>query len=136
AGKPVYAECGGLMYLARAIELRDGTRHAMVGSLPFATRMLAKRKRLGYTELRQRQKGPFGDAGTCLRGHEFHYSAIIDPAAAREDEAAWQVRYRRAEEPVMEGYHRDNLFASYVHVHFASRPGAAGAFVDFCRGNQ
>lgn len=134
-GHPTYAECGGLMYLSGGIEMRDGTRRDMVGALPFATRMLATRKRLGYAEVRQRHKGPFGDAGTCLRGHEFHYSEIIDRASLRSDNAAWEVRYRRAGAPVREGFRRGNLFASYVHVHFAGRPGAADAFVDFCRGN-
>jgi len=134
--RPVYAECGGLMYLSGGIELRDGTRHAMVGALPFATRMLASRKRLGYTEVKQLQRGPFGDAGTCLRGHEFHYSEIIDKASDSDGDAAWQVRYRRCDTPVMEGYRRGNLFASYVHVHFAGRPGAAAAFVNYARGDR
>lgn len=136
AGNPVYAECGGLMYLSGGIELRNGVQHKMVGALPFATRMLTTRKRLGYTEVRQLQKGPFGDAGTCLRGHEFHYSEIIDQTSTSAENAAWQIRYRRSGTPVMEGYQRGNLFASYVHVHFASRPGAAEAFVDFARGDQ
>ncbi|APG27461.1 cobyrinic acid a,c-diamide synthase [Syntrophotalea acetylenivorans] len=136
AGNPVYAECGGLMYLSAGIELRDGVHHKMVGALPFATRMLTTRKRLGYTEVKLLQKGPFGDAGTCLRGHEFHYSEIIDSASTCTDGSAWQVRYRRSGTPVMEGYQHGNLFASYIHIHFASRPGAAEAFVDFARGDQ
>jgi cobyrinic acid a,c-diamide synthase len=136
AGHPVYAECGGLMYLSEGIELGNGSRHHMVGALPFGTRMLATRKRLGYTEVRQLEKGPFGDAGTCLRGHEFHYSEIVDQTSTGTSDAAWQVRYRRSSDPVMEGYRRGNVFASYVHIHFACRPGAAEAFVDFSRGDR
>jgi cobyrinic acid a,c-diamide synthase len=136
AGHAVYAECGGLMYLSEGIELRTGTRHEMVAVLPFVTRMLATCKRLGYAEVRQLRKGLFGDAGTCLRGHEFHYSEIIEKASACKGEAAWQVSYRRVGDPVMEGYQRGRLFASYVHVHFASRPDVAGAFVDFCRADR
>jgi cobyrinic acid a,c-diamide synthase len=136
ANRPIYAECGGLMYLSEGIELRDGSRHAMTGVLPFATRMLATRKRLGYAEVRQLDDGPFGAAGTCLRGHEFHYSEAIAEPATPDWQSAWQVSYRRAGKPVAEGYHRSRLFASYVHVHFASRPGAARAFIDFCRGES
>jgi cobyrinic acid a,c-diamide synthase len=136
AGRPIYGECGGLMYLSEGIELRDGTRHAMAGALPFATRMLATRKRLGYTEVRQLAKGPFGAAGTCLRGHEFHYSEIIGQPSASNWQPAWQVSYRRAGEPVPEGFTHRRLFASYVHIHFASHPDAARAFVDFCRGDS
>jgi cobyrinic acid a,c-diamide synthase len=135
AGRPIYGECGGLMYLSEGIELRDGTRHAMAAALPFATRMLATRKRLGYAEVLQLAQGPFGAAGTCLRGHEFHYSEIIDQPSASNWQPAWQVSYRRAGESVREGFTRDRLFASYVHVHFASRPDTARAFVDFCRGD-
>jgi cobyrinic acid a,c-diamide synthase len=136
AGRPIYGECGGLMYLSEGIELRDGTRHAMAGALPFATRMLATRKRLGYAEVRQLAKGPFGAAGTCLRGHEFHYSEIIDQPSASNWQPAWQVSYRRAAEPVPEGFTHRRLFASYVHIHFASHPDVARAFVDFCRGDS
>jgi cobyrinic acid a,c-diamide synthase len=136
AGRPIYGECGGLMYLSEGIELRDGTRHAMAGALPFATRMLATRKRLGYAEVRQLAKGPFGAAGTCLRGHEFHYSEIIGQPSASNWQPAWQVSYRRAGEPVPEGFTHRRLFASYVHIHFASHPDVARAFVDFCRGDS
>lgn len=136
ADRPIYAECGGLMYLSEGIELRNGTRHAMAGVLPFATRMLATRKRLGYAEVRQLAKGPFGAAGTCLRGHEFHYSEPVTGPPAPDWQPGWQVSYRRASEPVSEGFTRGRLFASYVHLHFASHPDAAPAFVDFCRGDS
>jgi cobyrinic acid a,c-diamide synthase len=108
----------------------------MAGALPFATRMLATRKRLGYAEVRQLAKGPFGAAGTCLRGHEFHYSEIIGQPSASNWQPAWQVSYRRAGEPVPEGFTHRRLFASYVHIHFAGRPDVARAFVDFCRGDS
>jgi cobyrinic acid a,c-diamide synthase len=136
ADHPIYAECGGLMYLSEGIELRDGSRHAMTGALPFATRMLTTRKRLGYAEVRQLAEGPFGPAGMRLRGHEFHYSEVIAGPANPGWQSAWQVSYRRSNQPVAEGYQHGRLFASYVHIHFASRPGAAQAFVDFCRGES
>lgn len=135
-GRPIYAECGGLMYLSEEIELRDGKRHAMAAALPFATRMLSTRKRLGYTEVRQLAEGPFGAAGTCLRGHEFHYSEITAPPLANDWRPAWEVTYRRARKTAQEGFSRDRLFASYVHIHFAGHPDAARAFVEFCRGDS
>jgi cobyrinic acid a,c-diamide synthase len=71
-----------------------------------------------------------------LRGHEFHYSEVIAGPANPGWQSAWQVSYRRSNQPVAEGYQHGRLFASYVHIHFASRPGAAQAFVDFCRGES
>jgi cobyrinic acid a,c-diamide synthase len=133
SGRPVYAECGGLMLLARGIETRDGQRHAMAGILPAWTRMLARRKALGYVEAEPAGPGFFGPAGTRLRGHEFHYSEMTEVEAGAGDwAAAWRVRRRRAEGSETEGFRRGNVLASYVHPHFASCPEAVDHFIQAC----
>ena len=76
AGLPIYAECGGLMYLSREIRDLQGQAHPMAGLLPFRVRMLPRLKAMGYREVTLRTAGLLGPAGTRARGHEFHYSEI------------------------------------------------------------
>ena len=78
AGGPVYAECGGLLYLAEGLEDESGRLHPMVGLLPTIGRMAPKRLTLGYAEVEMTRETPLGPAGTTARGHEFHASRI-DP---------------------------------------------------------
>jgi cobyrinic acid a,c-diamide synthase len=140
-GMPVYAECGGLMFLGREIETVDGTRCPMVGLLPFSTRMLKQRKALGYTEVELLQPCLLGKAGLRLRGHEFHYSEIVpgdeargDAIGRREDpEKIYVLRRRRFEETRREGYLAGSVLASYIHLHWGSAPEAATSFVQHCR---
>jgi cobyrinic acid a,c-diamide synthase len=132
-GLPVYAECGGFLYLTRGIY--DTTRdpaafHEFAGVFPTTARMLPRRKALGYREVELAGDTLLGPAGTVLRGHEFHYSEVeeMPPTVAR----LYRVR-RPGEELGMEGYQIGNCLASYVHLHFGSCPGAAAAFVTSCR---
>ena len=134
AGHAVYAECGGLMYLSQGIETQDGKRHELVGLLPVWTRMLARRKALGYVEAVPLRDSLFTVAGTALRGHEFHYSELVPPGVEDPSWApAYTTRRRRTAECETEGFHRGNILASYVHVHFASCAGAASRFVQLCQ---
>src|SRR5207253_4797948 len=70
-GLPVYGECGGLMYLGRALRDPEGREHRMVGLAPFVTSMGAPRVTVGYREVRARADGPILRAGETLPGHEF-----------------------------------------------------------------
>jgi cobyrinic acid a,c-diamide synthase len=126
AGKPIFAECGGLMYLGRRLEL-DGTRHELCGVMPFSTRMPAPLK-LAYVEIAT-TGGLFG-AGRAARGHVFHHSELaeLDGDVERRFELTTTLG-----EPLTDGYARGDVLASYAHVHFASSPGLAEAFVDRCR---
>lgn len=132
SGRPVYAECGGLMYLSSGIELLDGKRHAMAGILPFWTRMLPKRKALGYVEVTLARTTLLGTAGQTLRGHEFHYSELIEEPVATEARP-YLVRKRRVAQTIQDGYQQGNLLASYLHLQFAAHPECAAAFVQTCR---
>lgn len=88
AGKPVHGECGGYMVLGRGIEDADGMRHAMAGLLPVETSFARRRLHLGYRQARLRSTSLLGAAGTCLRGHEFHYAAVIGGAPTEADALA------------------------------------------------
>jgi len=119
AGRPVYAECGGLIYLSEGV---DG--------VPARARMLPKRKALGYREVTFSRHTPLGPAGTAARGHEFHYSELAMPPQV---ERAYALRRADGEGMEDEGFVRGSVLASYVHLHFGSNPGLASAFVENCR---
>jgi cobyrinic acid a,c-diamide synthase len=132
-GRPVYAECGGLMYLSRAVETLDGSRHAMAGVLPVATRMLARRKALGYVEASPERDSLFAAAGETMRGHEFHYSEVAPGEEGGPWRPAYRVSRRRDATERPEGFECGRVLASYVHLHFASHPGAAARLVRACQ---
>ncbi len=130
-GMPTHAECGGLMTLGRFIETIEGKRIPMAGIFPFGTRMLARRKALGYTEVILRKACLLGEPGAVLRGHEFHYSEIVE-GPGETPELAYELRARKFEHPRSEGYLAGGVLASYVHLHWGSNPGAARRFVECC----
>lgn len=127
AGMPIYAECGGLMYLSEAIVDSQGATHAMVGLVPGRSRMRSRRVALGYREVRARADSPLLTAGTTARGHEFHWSELEAPPPA--EHAAYEVVEPT---PGHEGYLRGNLLASYVHLQPASSASLAPRFVAAC----
>jgi cobyrinic acid a,c-diamide synthase len=131
-GAPIYAECGGLMYLTRAICTLDGARHEMVGLLPTEARMHEKLQALGYVEVETQARTLLGGAGTRFRGHQFRYSEL-DPPPWGELEPVYALRRRRGGETSTEGCRVGNVVASYVHAHWASNPNVAEAFVDACQ---
>lgn len=125
-GLPIYAECGGLMYLTRGVTTQDGVFHSMVGALPTVARMLPKRKALGYTEIHTTADTHWGPVGTVLRGHEFHYSELEQDLLPGWD-CVYNTSSRGLSRP--EGYSRGRILASYVHLHWASRPEVCEHFV-------
>lgn len=129
---PLYAECGGLMYLSRYIRGLDGAKIDMCGVLPFGVRMLEKRWMLGYVEARLEKDSLWGSAGTVIRGHEFHYS---EPEEINDNDGwkkIYSLKRRRSGAVEAEGFSKGAVLASYAHLHFASTPGAVRAFTDRC----
>jgi len=108
SGLPLYAECGGYLYLGREIEDARGT-HPMAGVLPTRASMTGARLRMGYVEARASEHHPL--AGDAFRGHLFHYSATTG-----SDAPAYHVT--RKGETVVDGYADGRIAASYVHLHF------------------
>jgi cobyrinic acid a,c-diamide synthase len=126
AGMPIYAECGGLMYLVEAIQDAAGARYAMVGLLPGICRLTDRLQNFGYKEVISLRDSLLGGAGMRTRGHEFHYSVWEGRPAAS---SLYQTRSSRGEENV-EGYSVNNLTASYVHLHFDACPQVPRSFVE------
>ncbi len=128
SGRPVYGECGGLMYLGERLHTEEGS-FPMCGALPLSTALEGRIRSLGYREVRTLRGTPLGPAGTVFRGHEFHYSRLLE---APELEPAYRVSGRRGE--AAEGWLRGATLGSYVHAHWRSCPEVAAHFVRACAG--
>lgn len=115
--KPLYAECGGLIYLSQSVTNLEGDVLPFASVFPFSCRMLPKRKALGYVEVILEKDSIIGTKGESFRGHEFHYSEIIDEGRVQKN---YRLKKRRGGEDRFEGYSKKNVLASYVHLHFAS----------------
>jgi cobyrinic acid a,c-diamide synthase len=125
-GMPVYAECGGLIYLSEGLEGAGD----FVGAFPVRARMLPKRKALGYRQVETCAETSLGEAGAIARGHEFHYSEIgqLPDVFVRHYRVT-----RQGRELAAEGYRYRNCLASYIHLHFGSNPSMAAAIVAACK---
>ena len=127
AGLPIYAECGGLMYLTESITDIHGQTHTMVGLLPGRTQM-EQRVTLGYRVLRAQYDTWLWRKGEEMRGHEFHYSSWQERPATFPYLYEFQPdTYRPI--PQLEGGWQGNLLASYTHLHFLAKPELANRFV-------
>lgn len=125
---PVYAECGGFMYLTEGIVDHDGFFHKMIGAFPVKARMQKTRASLGYREVQTLKKCCFGAAGTTLRGHEFHYSNID-----KMPESIDRIYAVNNNSSSNEGYCYKKVLGGYMHLHFGKSPDVADEFIKFCR---
>ncbi|OIJ66182.1 cobyrinic acid a,c-diamide synthase [Streptomyces mangrovisoli] len=121
SGNPVAAECAGLLYLCRELDGRP-----MCGVLDASARM-TDRLTLGYRDAVAVGDSALAAAGTRMRGHEFHRTAVEPGAGAAP---AWGVR---SPGPRVEGFVQRGVHASYLHTHWAAVPGVARRFVERCR---
>lgn len=131
AGMPIYGECGGFMYLCERLQDIEGKAYPMAGCFPFGTRMLARRKALGYREIRLVEPSPLGPPGLVARGHEFHYSELVPGDVPVP--TVYETTPRVGENRAAEGFRVHNTLGSYIHLHFGSNPAMAIHFVDSCR---
>jgi len=131
AGMPVYAECGGFIYLTQGMEAGDGRQAAdFAGIFPVRARMLPKRKALGYRQVGFETWYDVIAADGNARGHEFHYSEI--GTMPDHVERCYRVS-RQGRDLGREGYRYRNCLASYIHLHFGSNGALAPAFAAACR---
>lgn len=130
-GLPVYAECGGFMYLSEALIDTEGERFPMAGIFPLETRMHTRLKALGYREITLLNDTVIGNQGFKIRGHEFHYSELC--SNPDEIKTTYRVSTRAGLERETEGFQINRCLGSYIHLHFGSCPEAARKLVDNCR---
>lgn len=125
-GLPVYAECGGLVYLARTL-IVDGTRHSMVGALPVDIEMCRKPQGHGYVQARVDGFNPTFALGTPVVGHEFHYTRIVDDGPLPP--TTWALDRGAGVGEGRDGLRVGSVIATYSHLHALGAPGWAPALV-------
>jgi cobyrinic acid a,c-diamide synthase len=131
AGLPIYAECGGLMYLTEGINNFDGTFFSMVGAIPVQVKMENRLQAMGYVKAVATKDNLLLKAGQEVKGHEFHYSKLIN--LTEDDNYAYQLFGGKGIDGRYEGMAVNNLLASYLHLHFGSNLDMVKRFLAICR---
>jgi cobyrinic acid a,c-diamide synthase len=119
SGKAIYAECGGYMYLGQSVTDFEGREIHLAGLIPMKAEMTKRLQGIGYRQGVFREDNFLGPRGTTVQGHEFHYSRVN---YAQEFSAAYDL-FKGGQADRMEGYARDNIVASYLHLHFSGHRG-------------
>jgi cobyrinic acid a,c-diamide synthase len=130
-GLPVWAECGGLMYLAEKLVV-DGVAHEMVGTLPVVVTQEARPQGHGYVAAHVDRPNPFLPPGCAIKGHEFHYSRIT--AGVDAVSTVFAVDRGTGVGGGRDGIEIGNVVASYAHVHASGIPEWAPGVVAAARG--
>jgi cobyrinic acid a,c-diamide synthase len=130
-GLPVYAECGGLMYLGRRIVI-DGKEFPMAGVLPVSFSMDRRPRAHGYSVVGISGENPFFSVGTELKGHEFHYSYVTEFEGDMSD-FAFDVRRGRGILDNKDGLCYKNVLAAYTHLHAIGSPQWADGVMEAAR---
>lgn len=129
SGMPIYAECGGLMYLCSNIRTDAGT-FPMVGIFEADAVLRQQRMALGYATVSTSRPTLLGPIGTSFRGHQFRYSELEWPSEVAV--TGYRMTVRRTGQMSSEGFLRGNTLGSYVHAHWGSNPDVPRAFVEHC----
>jgi cobyrinic acid a,c-diamide synthase len=129
-GMPVWAECGGVIYLARELVM-DGVAHPMVGALPVTIEQTSRPQGHGYVEARVDANNPFLPRGLALRGHEFHYSRPLDDSGGLSTILAMTRGVGLGEG--RDGLQSGNVVGCYTHLHALGAPEWAPALVRAAR---
>lgn len=118
-GRPLFAECGGMMFLLDELVDAEGRRHAMSGAFPGSSKIGPRLAAFGYVEAVVREPSPFGDPGVQVRGHVFHHSVRTAPETTRW---AWELHPRRGGTSSPDGYLRGRALAGYLHARLDANP--------------
>jgi cobyrinic acid a,c-diamide synthase len=115
-GLPIYAECGGLMYLGEKL-VWEGKDYPMVGVFPMVIGVSKKPQGHGYSIIEVEAPNPFFRPGQILRGHEFHYSHLIDIAKKDNIYFAFNMKKGQGIKNNRDGLCYKNVLATYTHLH-------------------
>ena len=127
---PIFAECGGFMYLMSRLVDFDGKNFEMCGVFDGVATMTNKLQTVGYVEAELLRDCILGAAGEKIRAHEFHFSKVLDDSA---DEKIFRCTRLRTGSEYFAGAVKKNVVASYLHMHFAGCPTVAKNFVAACK---
>ncbi len=131
-GLPVYAECGGLMYLGKSLVL-EGKTFPMVGALPIIFGLEKKPQAHGYSIVEVEKANPYFPDKTVLKGHEFHYSKVLD--IEKKDDICMAFNVIRGHGIIdgKDGICYKNVLAAYTHLHAIGAPDWAEGMVRCAR---
>ncbi len=118
-GMPVYAECGGLIYLSAALH-RDGTDYPMVGVFPCRFSLSPKPAAHGYAAFRVDRENGFYDTGASVRGHEFRYCRIVNEEECGTADTAFSMERGTGLLRGRDGVMYKNVMATFCHTHVMS----------------
>ena len=127
-GLPVYAECGGLMYLGKALVL-ENKKYPMSGIFPLTFSLEKKPQAHGYTVVEISAENPFYPLGTVLKGHEFHYSKVFDREIKDGTHFSFLMKRGQGIIDKMDGLCYKNVLATYTHLHALGSPEWADGLV-------
>ena len=125
---PIYAECGGYMYLMNSLTDFDGKIFEMCGVIPNQAVMTDKLQMVGYVDVTLERDCIIGKRGDNFHAHEFHFSKEVFDVR----EKIFSCEKLRTGEKYFAGYANENVVASYLHVHFAGCPNVAEKFFNAC----
>lgn len=131
-GMPIYAECGGFMFLSRAMEDFEGRVFPMCDILPCRVKMNSRLQMVGYVSAELQTDGILGKKGDVIKGHEFHFSTEDAEDGNTEAKRAFKFTRSRNGSQYFGGYSKGNVLGSYLHLHFAGYPQAADSFIEKC----
>ena len=129
AGLPIYAECGGYMYLMRELIAFDGRRYEMCGVFDGRAAMNERLQMVGYVEAELMADCAIGRRGDVVRAHEFHFSSVDGDLSAKKIFRCTRLRTGKIYEA---GAVKGNAVGSYLHLHFAGCPAVAEHFIKRC----
>ena len=131
AGLPVYAECGGLIYLGDSIVL-EGQEYPLAGVFPIRFGMSKRPQAHGYSTFVVDGDNPFYSKGAEVRGHEFRYSTVLD-WQGQPEQLALKMTRGQGFMGGRDGLTVNNVLALYTHVHADGTPQWAEGFMARCR---
>jgi len=130
-GLPIYAECGGLIFLGTSIQL-SGKEYPMCGILPIKFGLSNLPQGHGYTKVAVVHENPFFKLGEVLKGHEFRYSRILE-IDYQDSEMAFEMERGKGILDKKDGFFKRNTFGTYTHIHALGSPSWAPALVKKAR---
>ncbi|WP_240910220.1 cobyrinate a,c-diamide synthase [Desulfopila sp. IMCC35008] len=131
-GLPIYAECGGLIYLGESLE-QEGVVYPLAGVFPARFGMSPKPQAHGYSVFTVEEENPFYPVGTEVKGHEFRYSTVLKWSWSTDTRLTLRVERGKGFFDKRDGLCRKNVLALYTHVHADGTPTWAKGLVDKCR---
>jgi len=127
--RPVYAECGGLMYLCSKLRDMEGCSRPMTGIFQAEVEMTDRLQALAYVEVKVLRDNVLSKKGWSIRGHVFHYSRVTE---AGQNEYAYDLQRESGIQGSRDGFLAGSSLASYAHLHFGANQDFAARFVQGC----